>query len=288
MRACLVAMVLMTSSLATAQPTKGPAKTAYDAGRKAYDLREWDKAIESFKEAYRLGSDAASLFNIAQSYRLKGDCGEALGFYKTYKRNFPKAKNIKAVDGFITDMETCAKEQAAKKPVDTKPVDTKPVDTKPVDTKPVDTKPVDTKPVDTKPVDTKPVDTKPVDVTNPVAPTEPIDEYADRGGGKRTVGLVVAGVGVAAIGAGVVFGLKAKSKSDEINGGNAANPQPFDPAVEDDGKRYDLLAKIALGAGGALVVTGVVVYIIGKSAEHTRVSVVPTDGGAMFGVALTR
>ena len=124
LRSLLVLSALALSAPAAAQPAQpsppaqptDPGEVAYQEGRKAYDLREWDTAIEKFKEAYRLRSDAPSLFNIAQSYRLKGDCVEALGFYKTYKRNFPTAPNIDAVDKFIAELEPCAKEKTAGQP----------------------------------------------------------------------------------------------------------------------------------------------------------------------------
>lgn len=89
-----------------------PGEAAYQEGRRLYDLREWDRAIERFKTAYELRHDAASLFNIAQAYRLKGDCVEALGFYKTYVRNFPDEENRVYVEKFITDLAACADKQA--------------------------------------------------------------------------------------------------------------------------------------------------------------------------------
>jgi len=49
-------------------------------------LRPWpvDEAIAEYREAYRLRSDPAFLFNIAQSYRRKGDLQPALDLYKNY------------------------------------------------------------------------------------------------------------------------------------------------------------------------------------------------------------
>jgi len=80
----IVCLAVLAPRLA-AQPAPAPApdpagEAAYQEGRRLYDLREWDRAITKFKEAYELRHDAASLFNIAQAYRLKGDCVEALGF----------------------------------------------------------------------------------------------------------------------------------------------------------------------------------------------------------------
>ena len=166
--------VLTAASVARAQPAaSAEADADYKEGRRLYDLRDWDAAIAKFKDAYKLRADAPSLFNIAQANRQKGDCPEALGFYKTYKRNFPKATNLGLVDKLIADMEACVK-AAPEKP---EPVDTRP-------------EPVDTRP---EPVDTRP-DEPPV-VTAPTSPTP-----SDPGHGKRLAGYVVGGVGVAALG----------------------------------------------------------------------------------------
>lgn len=230
LRAILALFALVIASPAGAQPAE-PGEAAYQEGRQLYDLREWDKAIAKFKEAYRLRSDAASLFNIAQAYRLKGDCVEAIGSYKTYKRNFATAPNIEAVDKFIVDLEPCAKAQSAKPAHDT---------------------------------------------------PEPV--FEDRGATRRKLGLGVAGAGVVLVGTGIVFGVMAKSRSDAVtNGGDVANPQPFDPSLERAGKRYELLAIIAWSVGGAAVVGGGVLYVMGRNAERTRVSATPVRGGALIG-----
>ncbi|MBA3397087.1 MAG: tetratricopeptide repeat protein [Deltaproteobacteria bacterium] len=247
-RTLVLLVSLAFAAPALAQP-KDAGEAAYQAGRKAYDLREWDKAIEEFKQAYRIRSDAASLFNIAQSYRLKGDCGEALGFYKTYKRNFPTAQNISAVDQFITEMETCAKEQATKQP----PPPAAPPQTKP---------------------EQEPIET---------AELRPPPPARDSGKGKRTAGIVMGVAGVALVGTGFAFGMSAKGKADDItSGGDPSNPPEFDGALEDSGKRADLLAKISWSVGGAAVVGGVVLYMLGRSASSSELAIAPTTGGATF------
>jgi hypothetical protein len=242
-RSILLILCLAIATPARAQ-TPDAGEQAYQEGRKAYDLREWDKAIERFKEAYRLRSDAASLFNIAQSYRLKGDCVEAVGFYKTYKRNFSTAPNIDAVDKFIVELEPCAKERAAKAPKPT------------------------------------PAEAKPLE---PPTPARAV--YEDRGKAKRRAGIMVGGGGLLIVGTGFVFGALAKSKADEVTRmANPDDPPEFDGELNTKGERYDLIAKISWGLGGAAVIGGVVLYVMGNSAKETRVSVTPTNGGAGFAV----
>lgn len=93
--------------LICARAAADPADDAYQQGRRYYDVQDWDAAITSFTEAYKLKPEARSLFNIAQSYRRKGDCTNALSFYRTYKRNYPTAENIAMVDRFITELDPC-------------------------------------------------------------------------------------------------------------------------------------------------------------------------------------
>jgi len=226
--------VLLVATSALAQPAD-PGEAAYQEGRRYYDLRDWDNAIKKFKEAYKLRSDAPSLFNIAQSYRLKGDCVEAIGFYKTYKRNYPTAQNIAAVDKFIAELEPCAQQQ--QQSAKTEP-------------------------------------TGPTGPANQEGPTAA--KYEDHGGGMRTTGMIVGGAGALIVATGFVFGALAKAKSDDITNADPANAQPWDPSIETDGKRYDLLAKISWGVGGAAIVGGVVLFVLGKSSEHVQVSVAPT------------
>jgi hypothetical protein len=248
-----------TVAHAQAPAPSAAADAAYQEARRLYDLREWDAAIAKFKEAYRLRPDAPSLFNIAQSNRLKGDCTEALNFYKTYKRNFPKEKNIDKVDKFIADMEACAKAG--------------PVKTEPVTTEPVKTEPVKTEPVKTEPVTTEPVVIAPKPDPGPPPPSDP-------GKTKRVAGIVVGGLGVVSLGATVFFGLRAHSAAKDAEG--AMMGDPWTPAIETRGENAARNGKISLGVGVALVGTGVVLYILGRnsSSEAPQVGVIPSHDGA--------
>ncbi len=257
MRATLVALVLATG-IAHAQPNPNAvaADAALTEGRRLYDVREWDKAIAKFKEAYTLRPDAPSLFNLAQSYRLKGDCANAAGFYKTYRRNFPSEKNIEKVDKFIIEMEECAKTQAASAPPVTEPV--------------------------TPPV-VEPPPTEPVVVTQPELPPPP-PPASDRGWMKWT-GIAMAGVGVVGIGLGVKFGLDGGAAKDDLARVCAMSCTSAEAlAIEDDGKAANTKAYIFTSVGGALLVGGVVMFVVsrmgGGGESETPVAIVPTVGGA--------
>jgi hypothetical protein len=278
-RASLVLITLLaagTVAHAQAPVPPNPADVALEEGRRLYDLREWDAAIAKFKEAYRLRPDAPSLFNIAQSNRLKGDCVEAASFYKTYKRNFPTEKNIDKVDKFITEMETCVKEGRSVKTTPTVTPDPKTTPVK-IDTTTVDTAKADTAKVDTAKVETTTkTDTSAGGVTTTLPP--PVDQ--DPGKTKRVAGLVIGGVGVAGLGASVFFGLRARSAANDAE--TAMMGDMWNPGIQTRGETAARNAKIAAGIGGALVITGGVLYMLGRksSSESSSVSVVPAYDGA--------
>lgn len=111
----LVAAVAILSILTSLTPTglvraaddpaAAEAKKHYEEGTKAFNLGEYPRAITEFKATYNAKPDPLLLYNIAQSYRLEGDLGQALFFYKSFLRNMPTAPNRKEVDGRIKTLE---------------------------------------------------------------------------------------------------------------------------------------------------------------------------------------
>ncbi|MEO8214153.1 MAG: hypothetical protein ABI560_13215, partial [Myxococcales bacterium] len=82
----------------TDEPNASEAKRHYEEGTKAFNLGEFARAIAEFKATYNVKPDPLLLYNIAQSYRLAGDAGQALFFYKSFLRNMPGASNRKDVE----------------------------------------------------------------------------------------------------------------------------------------------------------------------------------------------
>src|SRR5690349_21094377 len=60
------------------------ARELADKGRAYHDAGDYMKAVAAFKEAYVLAPSPALLFNIAQAYRLAGDCDDAAWMYRRY------------------------------------------------------------------------------------------------------------------------------------------------------------------------------------------------------------
>ena len=129
----------------------------------------------------------------------------------------------------------------------------------------------------------------------PVGPVKDPEETDDTGPsmftGKRKAALGVAGVGVVALAAGMVFGSQAKGlESDSFDlcpdpnmaCANAAEAQE----KHDSATSKALLANISLGVGGAAVIGAAVLWFTGapKATEDEQVGVHPTIGPGYSGV----
>jgi len=118
----LVCGALLVPALAVAQP-----KTAddyYKEGETQYNLGNFDKAVEAFKQGFAVepndSKKSAYLYNIAQSYRMAKDCSNAQFFYKRYlalKDNDTKKplkpEKRQEIEDRIKELDDCVKQQEA-------------------------------------------------------------------------------------------------------------------------------------------------------------------------------
>jgi hypothetical protein len=111
------------------------------------------------------------------------------------------------------------------------------------------------------------------------------------GGTRRTLGLALAGVGVAGLASGVVFGiitLNKRSKIDELCGGNAAScnapPGSVDPERESAKTAATISTASFLAGGLALVGGGILFFTAPSNSTSANVRITPrvaTTGGSM-------
>ena len=250
------------------------AKDLYEQGNTHYDLAEYDQAIELFKQAYALSHRPTLLYNIAQAYRLKNDCEQALQVYKNYLRVDPNSPFRAKVETRIAEMETCVKDPS-RKPVGTEAIQKDQNGGAAGGDKSHETRP------------------RP-DVIPPGGGGGPGAGEATRGGStKKLIGLITAGVGVAAIGTGVYFSLQASDKADQVA---AACPTsaPCDwndelAGLQSDGQDAQRNAIILYSVGGAAVAGGVVLYLLGahEAAAAPQLSFAPQRGGGSVAAAWT-
>ena len=98
---------------APAEPTNTEkAKELAETGHRQFNVASYAAAIDSWKQAYVMSSDATLLFHIAQAYRLNKDCGEANRFYASYKQAVPNPSNRAELDAGV---KACAGKKVATK-----------------------------------------------------------------------------------------------------------------------------------------------------------------------------
>ena len=109
MRILVGAAVLLAASVVHAGDAQDQktAKQLYEQGLRDFQAGDYDKAIEAFDAAMDIAPSPALHYNIAQAYRLKGDCAKALPAYRAFLREDPKAPNRKKVLVRIAEMQRC-------------------------------------------------------------------------------------------------------------------------------------------------------------------------------------
>lgn len=114
------------------------------------------------------------------------------------------------------------------------------------------------------------------EVAQPSAPTRPLDDDTSAHHARlRTVGIVLGAAGLAAVGAGVVFGVFARSAGTN----NSQTGNTFDPNADSSGKSYQTLQYVGYGVGASLLVAGTVTFLMGLDSDQpppaTGVAIVP-------------
>jgi tetratricopeptide (TPR) repeat protein len=80
-------------------------------GQAHYDRGEYDEAIVYFRAAYDAVPSAGLLYNLGQSYRLKGDCVQAATMYRQYLLVSGTSRYHSLVEGHLASLEACVRER---------------------------------------------------------------------------------------------------------------------------------------------------------------------------------
>ncbi len=247
------------------------ARVAYDDGKKAYNLGEFDRAVELWKQGYEYKDDPIFLFNIGQAYRQNGDHQKALFFYRAYLREDPRARNRDDVEARIAELGKLM--EAQQNAVESPP-----------------SEPV-TPTVDPEPAPTEPAPSQP-------PPEAPLirDEGSRPGRGLKIGGIVAGGAGVAAVATGVVFLLRSSSIEGELEEA-AASGMPWTSDLmdrESQGKSAQTIGFIAVGVGAACLITGATLFTMGARKDaaarrevQARWQLAPTVSPDTVGVSVS-
>jgi tetratricopeptide (TPR) repeat protein len=93
---------------ALADPLVAPTpESLYNEGEAAYHDADYATAIAKWQEAYKLSNASGLLLNLAQAYRLNGDCKRALSSYREFISMVPtsEADDLKLADHFVHELD---------------------------------------------------------------------------------------------------------------------------------------------------------------------------------------
>jgi hypothetical protein len=264
--ACVVVLARATAHA----DDKADAAKLFDLGKRHYNVNELDDAILQFKAAYKVFPDPVYLFNIAQAYRLKGNawCGLAAQFYATYQREEQDKKLRDSVKKRREDMEACAK----KHPQKTDPPPPPPPTSGTGFTEPPPNVDV--------PTPTNTVAPPATPTTTPVVPESPTPD-PDPNRIRRTVGIVLIGVGVAALGFSLYYASEQSKYRNELDGCDPllCDSDRFRKDVQNDYDRATRSLTESFVTGLATAGFGAVLYFISRKPTPATVTLTPTRNG---------
>lgn len=252
----LVCVLCLLATPAFADKAKGDAEAV--AGQKLYEAGNYHDAAAHFVAAYEADPQPAYLFNVAQAYRFAKECASSAKYFRLFldATKQVQAQNLDKVHHYLDEMDACAKTEATPAPPPSAPVV----------------------------------------APAPAAPA-PHDEVVDPGRGKRQLGLAIGAAGVVGLAVGAFFTHRVYAIGDEAQQWQDANCTPtnqcpadvrkmHEDAFDKEGSAAQTKEIVAYSLGGAALVTGAVLYMLGRggSDEHA-VAAAPTPGGAMVTAA---
>lgn len=243
----IILCVAPASRADTPAENQAKAQVMFDAGERAYQLKDYDGAARQFLGAYELVKDPVYLFNIAQAFRMAKRCRQAQGFYKDFLTAAPESRSRAAIEGWLRELQPCADAEAE--------------------------------------VERQRLELEQRDRERARHPqTMEIDRGRRlRIGGIATA---VAGVAALAVGTGYAIHSRTIQRQLESlcasPGGCPYEPDPMNAVykLHADGSRANEIAAVGFIAGGILVATGAGLYVWGRARVETVVVVEPRTGSA--------
>lgn len=227
-------------------------------------------AIDLYLSAYSLIPQHTLLSNVGNEYQQAGKPVEALKYFCMYLEKDPTGTNAT----YATSKARAIQIELGNKNVEDESVCEPPSSTPP---------PPEDEPPDGGVTGTSGLDKPP--------PSEPKDPGGSPGRTLKIAGVATGAIGLAGVGLGMYFGVKAREKSDFISNHNPADPWPNDiREIEAEGEKLEQRQILLTIAGGALTVTGVALFIVGatRTSSTEKLSVRPTATGRSVGIAIGR
>ena len=246
--------LLVAAALACAPPAArgdaipDEARALAERGRAFHDAGDYGAAIAAFTQAYVIAPSPALLFNLAQAYRLQGNCNDAALMYRRYLATNPEPAQRTLAETHLASVERCVHMRALHIPVEGEA--------------------------------SPALGPRPPFVT--AAATSPAARRAQI---EKDVGIGLVVGGSASLAVAAYYAIQAHQAAADVTAAYAHGGQWQDIAPSDARGRFAATAARLFGAGGALgVAGGIVTYLIGKRDEQPPVTVATTRQGLSVGV----
>jgi tetratricopeptide (TPR) repeat protein len=264
------------------KPDMAAAKTAFKAGIAAMKAEDYGKAVVEFRKAYEITKDGLVMGQVATAYEKAGDYEAALKSIRVYREALPK-KDQASVDQLIKKYEQAIAAGKSKKLVLPVAAGAAAAGT--------------AKPEEAKPEEARPEEARPEEgaTEEGAAGEEAAGEGEEPGKGKRFYTWIAAGGAAALALSGLVVGLNAQSKYDELK--DRCAPGCTDSEV-DSVKTRALVADVLFGVAGAAAVTAVVLFFLEGRADRAateegtqdssvsrRLRIAPVAGAGTYGLS---
>ena len=243
-----------SSSATSSVPAK--ARALAERGRAFHDAGDYPAAIAAFTQAYVMAPSPALLFNLAQDYRLLGDCDDAALMYRRFLAANPEPDQRALAETQLASVERCLHKLALHIPVETP---------------------------------------GPRAIAAPRSEPLAMRAAAPAPGAGTQRAQIEKGVGIGlAIGGGVslavaaYYAVQAHDAEADVAARYLTGGKWQDIAEADVRGRSAATTARWLGAGGAVgLVGGVVTYLIGRSDEAPPVTITTMNHGVKVGVRWT-
>ena len=249
--AIVAVLAVVTPTIAFAEPQRAEqvpqkARELAKRGREYHDAGDYTKAVDAYREAYMLAPSPGLLFNIAQAYRLNGDCDDAAWMYRRFLDTNPSADSRALAESHLAVVEKCGHGGLL--------------------------------------VIVPPPIEGAVPDPNAAAPQQHEPATVVSHAREKQIGIGIAIVGVAAIAGATYFAIDAHSAAEQVTATYANGGKWSDIASIDARGHRSATIATALGiGGGAVLATGVALYAFGRHSEQWQhVAVVPTTHGAQL------
>lgn len=212
------------------------AREHFERGTRLYDLGQYADAAKEYEAAYKAKDDPALLFNCGQAYRGAAEPEKAIGFFKSFLRRMPDAPNRAEVEARIAELQRAVEIQRrsnSRPPQGTLPPSSMQII---------------------------------VQTTHTTRPANADELHAARS--KRIAGLVVGAAGVVALGVGGAFVGLANNANGHIVQGDT-----WSLGQQSARNGYEAGSIACFAVGGAALVTGMALYLVGRHEDRRKYSV---------------